>query len=94
MIFFPWQQHASPELIEKESESDEAIRDLDDRFKEEKLFRIPDEVEEKLLKKIKSIRRSCGQVCDTTIRGKPGKVKIWQRFCTANLLCKAYSRIP
>lgn len=27
-----------------------------------------------LFKKLKSIRLSCGEICDTTIRGEPGKV--------------------
>ena len=52
----------------------EPVQDLDQKFKIDRLFQNPDEVEESLLEKIKSVRKSCGQVCDTTIRGRPGKV--------------------
>jgi len=30
----------------------------------------------RLFKKLESIQTSCGQVCDTSITGKPGKVRM------------------
>jgi hypothetical protein len=30
----------------------------------------------RLFQKLESVQKSCGQVCDTTITGTPGKVKL------------------
>ncbi len=46
-------------------EDDFAIAAMFDNYSEKDLS---------LLKKLKSIRLSCGEICDTTIRGQPGKV--------------------
>ncbi len=32
------------------------------------------DIEKRLFDKLESIQKSCGQVCDTRISGKPGKV--------------------
>ena len=71
------------------TDADDPIQDLSQRFEINRLFRNPDEVEERLFEKIKSVRKSCGQVCDTTIRGRPGKVKLnkqvdhsWSEVCS------------
>jgi hypothetical protein len=36
-----------------------------------------------LFEKLKSVQESCGDVCDTTITGVPGKVEIlyWSQIC-------------
>jgi hypothetical protein len=35
-----------------------------------------DDVERRLFEKLESIHHSCGQVCDTRVTGRPGKVDI------------------
>ncbi len=34
------------------------------------------DIEKRLFDKLESIQKSCGQVCDTRISGKPGKVRL------------------
>jgi hypothetical protein len=60
---------------------DDPIKDLETRFRLASLFKKPDRKEENLFKKLKSIRSSCGQVCDTTIKGTPGKVLKKRKKC-------------
>lgn len=57
------------------------------------IFEDYSEKEVELYKTLSSIRSSCGDVCDTTIRGKPGKVRVLDTlFSTVYVLRERSSR--
>jgi len=49
---------------------------FEDDFAIAAMFDNYSEKEVELFQTLSSIKNSCGEVCDTTIRGKPGKVRI------------------
>ncbi len=55
-----------------------------EKFEQSSLFIKMSEKDRKLFENLESVQESCGEICDTTITGTPGKV--WKTIFLFNFL--------